>query len=490
MSGAIKEYIRNLKSTEEQLEKIIANNPVRECSFPDQVSVFDKQHRYLFVNGFGARYIGLKPSDMEGKERREIGLPHNEQLEQDLTTVFSTGQPVENELKDPQVTSYGISYFEYYLYPLYSSAGIVEAVLCTVRDITIRKLSQLSAVQSARDFNQLIDLCPFSVIMVDELGNFKNGNQAYIDLFFPGFTKEKLIGANPEFRTAHIGTQWKDSPLQKAVRGIAVRNVSKDIMNKQMLINAIPIRDMEGRNKGALAIFHDITEYEQMRHALYKMDRLNLIGEMATGVAHEIRNPMTVIKGYLQYLGSKVPASLNEQFDIVLGELIRIESIITDFLSLAGNTKIERNKHNINTIIRQAFPLVATDATKNNVVVDLCLEENLPDQLLSEKEIKQVLFNLTRNGIESMDDSGMLTIRTTLVDEQIVVTISDTGSGIAKEKLEKIFNPFYTTKDNGTGLGLAICESIINKHNGSIEVQSEEGRGSTFIISFTHSQGF
>ena len=87
-----------------------------------------------------------------------------------------------------------------------------------------------------------------------------------------------------------------------------------------------------------------------------------------------------------------------------------------------------------------------------------------------------------------MDDSGMLTIRTTLVDEQIVVTISDTGSGIAKEKLEKIFNPFYTTKDNGTGLGLAICESIINKHNGSIEVQSEEGRGSTFIISFTHSQ--
>jgi len=84
----------------------------------------------------------------------------------------------------------------------------------------------------------------------------------------------------------------------------------------------------------------------------------------------------------------------------------------------------------------------------------------------------------------------MLTIRTNLVDEQIVVTISDTGSGIAKEKLEKIFNPFYTTKDNGTGLGLAICESIINKHNGIIEVQSEEGRGSTFKISFSHLQAY
>jgi two-component system, sporulation sensor kinase E len=234
-----------------------------------------------------------------------------------------------------------------------------------------------------------------------------------------------------------------------------------------------------------MTIIHDITEYEKLKENMAKLDRLDLVGEMAAGVAHEIRNPMTVIKGYLQFLSKRVPTDILEQFDIILGELERIEAIITDFLSLAGNKTAENKEQNLNAIIEAIIPLIATDAMKRGIDLKVKLAAKLPSVILNEKEMKQLLLNLTRNGMEAMEQGGTLLIESAINDDSVSLCVRDSGCGIDKQNLEKIFDPFFTTKENGTGLGLAVCAGIIRRNNGRIEVQSEPLKGTRFTIRFT-----
>lgn len=214
-----------------------------------------------------------------------------------------------------------------------------------------------------------------------------------------------------------------------------------------------------------------------------KLDRLSLVSQMAAGVAHEIRNPLTVIKGFLQYFQMKeVAASTKEQCSLVLDELGRVETIITDFLSLAKNRATEQKQCNINSILEGVYPLLTAEALKNGVELKLNLDKRIPETLLNGKEIIQLILNLTRNAMEAIEEHGLVTIQTQLADRNYSMTISDNGCGIPPEICKNIFNPFYTTKENGTGLGLAICASIVNRHNGAIEVVSASHEGTTFCI--------
>ncbi|MDF2564945.1 MAG: sensor signal transduction histidine kinase [Massilibacillus sp.] len=227
-----------------------------------------------------------------------------------------------------------------------------------------------------------------------------------------------------------------------------------------------------------------LTKFEKLKEQMTNLDRLNLVSEMAAGVAHEIRNPMTVIKGYLQFLGKSVPDSIREQFCIVLSELGRIESLITDFLSLAGNKIVENKEQNLNAIIEGIIPLIMADATERGIELRINLAEELPCLMLNAKEIKQLLLNLTRNGIEAMGQRGTLIIESIIESDTISLCVEDSGCGIRKENQEKIFDPFFTTKDDGTGLGLSVCAGIVRRNNGVIKVQSKQGRGTRFTITF------
>jgi len=228
----------------------------------------------------------------------------------------------------------------------------------------------------------------------------------------------------------------------------------------------------------------DITKYVLLQKEVERMDKLNLIGNMAAGLAHEIRNPMTVVKGYLQYFKKKMPTNLHEQFDLVLSELGRIENIITDFLSIAKNKPTEPKKQDLNEIIHSISPLLSTDALKRGMNIEFKLSTDIPMLILSEKEIKQLLLNLSMNGLNAMEQHGTLTIRTQCTDDHVMLIIDDCGSGISKEVQRQIFDPFFTTRDDGTGLGLSVCASIVESHNGTIVVSSEEGNGTCFTITF------
>lgn len=230
----------------------------------------------------------------------------------------------------------------------------------------------------------------------------------------------------------------------------------------------------------------EISRREQLEKGMARLDQLNLIGEMAAGFGHEIRNPMTVVRGFLQLLGGKKDCShYKEFFDLMIEEMDRANSIITEFLSLARNKAIDLKAGRLNAAINALLPLIRADGIKSDKQVKVELQE-IPVLLFDEKEIRQIILNLVRNGFEAMSPGGNLTIKTFQGFEEVVLAIQDQGQGIPPEVLEKIGTPFFTTKDNGTGLGLAVCYSIAARHNASIEVNTGPS-GTTFFVKFQNS---
>lgn len=232
-----------------------------------------------------------------------------------------------------------------------------------------------------------------------------------------------------------------------------------------------------------LSLQEEMARREQMEKEMARLDMMNLIGEMAAGIGHEIRNPMTTVRGFLQLMEEKDRYTQDrEYFKIMLSELDRANSIIAEFLSLAKNKAVDLKENNLNKIIESLFPLIQADA----LVTDKNIERELGDipvLLLDEKEIRQLILNLVRNGLEAMSAGGKLMIRTVVDEGEAVLAVQDEGSGIADELLGKIGTPFFTTKDTGTGLGLAVCHSIAARHKARIDLKSTP-EGTTFYVRF------
>ncbi|MFC0558798.1 response regulator [Halalkalibacter alkalisediminis] len=226
----------------------------------------------------------------------------------------------------------------------------------------------------------------------------------------------------------------------------------------------------------------DVTERVQFEKEISRLDRLNLVGEMAAGIAHEIRNPMTTVHGFLQLAKNQNEPQPKEYIDLMIDELNRANGIITEFLTLAKDKANDRRQKDLNSIIKTLHPLLRAEALLSNKEVKLELS-NCPYLFLDEKEIRQLILNIGLNGLEAMHSSGMLVIKTFMEDEQVVLEIKDEGPGIKKEILENIGTPFFTTKEKGTGLGLAICYSIAARHSAHIKIHTSK-KGTSFLIYF------
>ncbi|MFZ5651358.1 MAG: PAS domain S-box protein [Bacillota bacterium] len=216
----------------------------------------------------------------------------------------------------------------------------------------------------------------------------------------------------------------------------------------------------------------DITERKVMEQEMARLERLNLIGEMAAGIGHEVRNPMTSVRGFLQMLSTKEDCSkYSDFFKIMIEELDRANSIITEYLSLAKNNPLDLRSQNLNDIINAMGPLIAADSINSqlNYIIELGDIGDLP---LDEKQIRQLILNLVRNGKDAMDSDGTITIKTFKDGNETVLMVQDQGKGISPDIIDKIGNPFFTTKENGTGLGLAVCYSIASRHKANIKFQT------------------
>lgn len=287
--------------------------------------------------------------------------------------------------------------------------------------------------------------------------------------------------------------------LLLAVSFVVARHISRPIETIRNSLNVIGTGDLDhkinlkrndeiGELSGMVDQMTDnLREY---REKLIRSERFAALGKLAGFVSHELRNPLGVMKNvlyYLEMLGvSKDNPEVKENLDILSSEIVKSDKIINDLLEFSRVKKPTLQSGNVNTIIDE---ILSRLEIKPNIKVIKELKADLPNIDLDQLHVHQVFYNIAKNAMEAMDKGGVLKIKTALADNFIETSFSDTGGGIPKENLDKIFQPLFSTKVKGSGLGLAICNMLILGHNGKIDVESEVGKGTTFVVKLPVKRG-
>jgi len=254
-------------------------------------------------------------------------------------------------------------------------------------------------------------------------------------------------------------------------------------------INIIPIFSEEDRQyRGALLLITDLTQKIMLIEKIVHQSRLFTVSSLTSWVAHEIRNPLTSMNVHFELLRSEIQGMKNRSpevdhlIDTLQEEVLRLDRNLSNFLNSGRLPPPEKVPLQINQVIKSVVDFQYPVARLSNVVIQMELEEDLPLVELDEDQFRLVLLNLIRNAIQAMPEGGNLKILTRKTENYIEVEVSDTGCGIPKEDLDKIFDFLYTTKEHGSGLGLPIAQKIVRGHHGKIEVTSEKDKGTVFTV--------
>lgn len=365
----------------------------------------------------------------------------------------------------------------------------IVSVFCEIVAVALHNSMTMGSLKNSEEkFSKVFKNSPI-LMSINELdGRYVDVNNSFTSI--TGYTREEVIGRTNE-ELGLVNTSESTGLCQKIIEQKSVQNFETRIRKKSgselIGLYSAEIINISGK-KYILSLMNDITRLRQMEKEMFRLERLNLVGEMAAGIGHEIRNPMTTVRGFLQMLrGKEECAKYKGYYDLMIEELDRSNSIITEYLSLAKNKSIELQGQNLTAVVRAIFPLIQADAMHGDKNVSVELEEDLPDILLDQKEIRQLILNLVRNGLEAMSTGGNLTIKTFKDGEEAVLSVKDQGGGIAPPVLENIGTPFFTTKDNGTGLGLAVCYSIAARHGAKIEIETGP-TGTNFSVRFQYAK--
>ncbi|MDZ7331351.1 MAG: ATP-binding protein [candidate division KSB1 bacterium] len=282
------------------------------------------------------------------------------------------------------------------------------------------------------------------------------------------------------------------APLVEAIeQGKTCRDVERVIQfNGRRLITLIStsvLKNQNGEIDSAFAVIKDLTEQRNLEEAVRRKEKLTAMGQLASGVAHEIRNPLNAIGMISQRLAKEFEPKgdaqeYRELIDTVVNEVRRINEIIQQFLRFARPPALDLKRIDLASLIQSVVKLTSAQAQEKGVEFHLQLDA-LPDIMIDANQMKQALLNVIQNSIEAIQDKGLIEIHLKQIDDrEALIEITDNGIGMSQETLSKIFNLYFTTKPSGTGLGLSLVHQIISQHDGRIKVESEIGKGTRFLI--------
>jgi two-component system sensor histidine kinase HydH len=254
-------------------------------------------------------------------------------------------------------------------------------------------------------------------------------------------------------------------------------------------LSASSLRDEDGERSGTVVLFQDLSETEALKEAVERERHLASLGRLAAGVAHEVRNPLSSLKGFAQFFRSKFrPGSEEERYsEIMIEEVERLDRVVQELLDFARPVTPDRKPVDPNTLIDEALSLVSEDAQFKRVEIVRKPGSDLPRVMVDPLQMRQAVLNVLLNSLEAMADGGTLTIETGVSRgedglTEVRIDLTDTGVGMTPEELAKLFEPFYTTKPKGTGLGLTVVSRVLEQNGGRIDVTSTEGEGTTFSL--------
>ena len=347
------------------------------------------------------------------------------------------------------------------------------------------EIIQLELLESQQRYKSLFDYHQDAIFSIDRKGNIITSNHSFKKI--SGYSFEEWGQKDLSDRIFKEFINSINLHFQRALHGVsesfelAIRH--KTGKRIELNLTFVPI-EVNSQIIGVYGIAKDITEKKKTEEMLIKSEKLSVVSRLAAGVAHEIRNPLTTIKGFLQ-LSYDNKGSLNQNYlDILLSELNHVEMVIDDFMYLANpHHETVFTKANINDTLQEAVKLLKTNANLNKTEIGFNLDSGIPIIECIENQMKQVFINLIQNAIEATEKGGNIYIESKVIDDMhICIRFIDEGCGISEERLHKLGEPYYSTKEKGTGIGLMISYKIIELHQGQILISSKVNKGTTIEI--------
>jgi PAS domain S-box-containing protein len=474
-----KQIEKTLKESEDKFRSLVE-------STSDWIWEIDSNGIYTYASPKVKDLLGYEPEEIIGKTPFDL-MPVEEakRIANIFRDIVAASKPIERLENTCRHKNGYLMILETSGVPILDSRGKLCGYRGVDRDITERK----QAEQELNFRAQLIDAAIDSIFVHDFDGNIIYANEvAYKSL---GYTKDELMRMNirelavPEY-AAIIEPKLPDFlKAGKAVFEFA--HLRKDKSIKPVEIHSQIIES--GNRQLVLGIARDITERKKMQDSLIITDRLAALGNMAGGFAHELNNPLTSVIGYSQLLLDRkdLPQDVRSDLTGIYEEAQRASEVIKNFMVFALKRPQQKQPSDINDLIKDVLKLRKHAHRKNNITVKTNFDPELPPVTVGPVRMRQVFLNIVTNAEYFMFDAnekGILTITTEKTVDIVRASFSDDGPGISPENLGQIFNPFFTTKEigQGIGLGLSTCHSIVTEHGGKIYVESEPGKGATFIV--------
>ncbi|BCB05721.1 EAL domain-containing protein [Bacillus sp. KH172YL63] len=362
--------------------------------------------------------------------------------------------------------------------------GMIEEVICSCIDMTEQKRVEKALGDSEQKYRLIAENMSDLISIIDAEGN----------LLYASPSHEAVLGYKEGRYSENLNVLQYIHPEDEAV---VIQTLKYMINNKKPLeiefrykhvngewmfleTSATPILGKDGEVEQIIAVGRDMTEKKRAEKLLWNTEKLALVGEFAAGVAHEIRTPLTTIKGFIQLFEQ---GELNDEyFTFIYEEFERMEEIVSEFLTLAKQKPVQLQQTAPGKLIEEVLNFMSAVARLKNVRLSSTIDKEIGPIHCDINLMKQVLIHLLRNSIEATPDGGVIDVFAKETKGYVIFRVEDNGIGISKERIKKLGEPFYSNTEKGTGLGLMLCFRVIQQHNGSIKIESEENQGTTVEV--------
>ncbi|QIZ06266.1 PAS domain S-box protein [Priestia megaterium] len=450
----------------------------------DAICMVDMENRFIRVNHVYTKIFGYTEDDVIGKRVEEFSTPD---IVHDIIESVKSGEAYPDMVtqryhKDGSILDIAVSYS-----PFRNSCGEIIAVIAIFRDIT-EHINIERELKKTRELYKLITENTSDMIKVYSLDKkivyASPSHEKGI-----GYTPDQLIGKTvydliiPE-EIEHFERVYQRliETKEPQLLQTKLQAADKEVIYSETTFS--PIFNEQGEIDSYVTVGRDITDRVKNDDALRNLDRLSIIGQLAAGVAHEIRNPLTSLKGFSKLLkDTRNQEKQGDYLSIIMNELDRIDMIVNEFMSLAKPQAIQFDQENLNSILESTVNILHPQALLHNVQITNHYQNDNIDLLCNPNQLKQVFVNFLKNAIESMPFGGNVNIHVQRVEgKRVQISFSDEGMGIDGELMRYLGTPFYTTKDKGIGLGLTVSNKIIQEHNGTMKIDSQTGKGTTVKV--------